>query len=134
MNKIINKEFHTTFMLSKTKVFNVSYYTLGSNKNANFTTSGDIFNRSKTDYTQCGQCQETVLKGYKEANTFYKKWDTKHLKELLKEEYQEMITELEVFFEKYPSILEQAEKTPGEINFNRIKNLFLLVFSQLVLI
>ncbi|MBK5239780.1 hypothetical protein [Clostridium sp.] len=128
MTRIINKEFHTTFMLSKTKVFNISYYTLGGNKNANFTTSCDIFNRSKTDYTQCGQCQETVLKGYKEANTFYKKWDINHLKELSREEFQELTIDIEMLFEKYPSILEQAKKVPREINFNRIKDFSMTIY------
>ena len=94
-NTINSNEFHVAFALSKTKVFNVSYYTLGSNKSPYFSTSAEVFNRPKTDWSQCGQCQGEVLKGHRIAMNFYKKWDEMHLKELSEDQYQELIEDLE---------------------------------------
>ena len=107
--KITANEFHAVFALSKTKMFNVSYYTLGSNKEPYFSTSADEFNRPKSDYTRCGQAQNDICKGYTTAMNFYKKWDAKHLSKLTDEEYTEMTADLEALFEKYPHILKQKE-------------------------
>ena len=61
MNIITAKEFHAVFTLSKIKIFEVNYYTLGSNNSPYFTTSAAIFNRPKTDYNRCGQCQDDAF-------------------------------------------------------------------------
>jgi len=130
-NRITAKEFHVTFALSKTKMFNVSYYTLGSNNSPYFSTSADIFNRPKTDWSQCGQCQKEVLKGYLTAMKFYKKWDEKHLKQLTDEEYQELISDIEELFNKYPHILEQqTDRHLEDIRFNRIKDFSMTVYRK----
>lgn len=129
MTTINSKEFHATFALSKMKMFNVSYYTLGSNNSPYFSTSAEVFNRPKSDYSQCGQCQEEVLKGYKTALNFYRKWDVKHLQELSEEEYQELLEDLEELFAKYPNISEEQEEGYlRNISFGRIKNLSMKVY------
>ena len=129
MNTITSKEFHATFALSKMKMFNVSYYTLGSNPHPDFTTSADVFNRPKSDYSECGQCQPRVLKGFKTAMEFYNKWDIKHLYQLTDSEYQEMTTDLETLFSKYPYLLNQQENgTLRDISFNTVKDFSMTVY------
>lgn len=130
-NKITSKEFHATFALSKTKMFNVSYYTLGSNKSPDFSTSADVFNRPKTDWSECGQCQDRVLKGYTKAMDFYKKWDEKHLNKLTNEEYQDLLNDLEILFNKYPYLLEQQNDDKlTDIRFNKVKDFSMTVYRS----
>ena len=95
------KEFVAVFRMSKTKLFFVNYYTVGSNKNPYFSTSAAEFYRSKSDYMMCGQCQDDVLKDYPTAKSFYKKWDNKHLKQLTDAEWDEMYLDLERLKAKY---------------------------------
>ena len=128
-NTIKSNEFHATFMLSKTKVFSVNYYTLGNNKEPYFTTSATVFNRPKTDYNRCGQCQNDVLIGYSEAMKFYKKWDVNHLKKLSDTEYLEMISDLEILFKKYPYLLNQKEDDNlRDISFRKLKDFSMSVY------
>jgi len=129
MTTINSNEFHVAFALSKTKVFNVNYYTLGSNKSPYFSTSAEVFNRPKTDFSQCGQCQEEVLKGYRLAMNFYKKWDEMHLKELSEDQYQELIEDLKELFLKYPYLLEEKEgERLRDISFGRVKDFSMTVY------
>lgn len=129
MSKIISNEFHVTFALSKTKMFNVSYYTLGNNKTPYFSTSAEVFNRPKTDYSQCGQCQKEVLKGYKTAMDFYKKWDIEHLNQIDNTKYNELLNDLEALFNKYPYILHEKNETGlKEIRFSEVKNFSMNVY------
>lgn len=102
------KEFHMAFEISRTKVFEVSYYTLGSNQHPYFSTSASIFNRPKTDYNRCGQCQKEVLTG--KAYKFWHKWDNKHLKDLTEEEYKTMLQDLEELKNVYNYIEKFGEK------------------------
>jgi hypothetical protein len=129
MNKIVSNEFHVTFALSKTKMFSVSYYTLGDNQSPYFSTTAEVFNRPKTDYNQCGQCQETVLKGYKVAMDFYKKWDNEHLKQLDTDKYAELLNDLDVLFNKYPYILHEKDNNRlKDIRFSEVKDFSMSVY------
>lgn len=105
------KEFIATFQLSKTKLFNVSYYTLSTNKSPYFTTSADEFCRSKRDFSRCGQCQDTLLKGYPTAMGFYKRWNPMHLKQLTDEQYEEMRKDLVLLKAKYNCLLMELDET-----------------------
>lgn len=96
-----NKEFKLTFQITRKIIFEVKYYTLGSNKNPYFSTSSAEFNQPKSDFKQCGQCQDELLKGHSIAKLFYKKWDKKHLSDLTTKEYEELIIDLELLKEKY---------------------------------
>lgn len=84
------KSFHYAFQLSKTTIFNVSYYRPGNNRNKHFTTSADHFNLPKSDYDRCGQGQNDLLIGFPIAMAFYKKFDPLHLKDLTDEQYTEI--------------------------------------------
>lgn len=126
---INSKEFHAVFMLSKMKSFSVDYYTCGSNKNPHFATTAEEFNRPKTDYKQCGQAQNEILKGYSTAMNFFKKWDVKHLAILTDDEYQELITDMEKLFAKYPFLLKQAsEDNFRDFGFCEIKDFSMTVY------
>ena len=107
----MKKEFQAVFQLSKTKIFEVHYYTLSTNKNPYFTTSAAVFCRSKRDFTTCGQAQESVCKGFRTAYNFYRKWDTLHLKDLTEEQYAEMRSDLEKLMDKYNYILEEFDES-----------------------
>ncbi len=130
--KITSNEFHAVFALSKTKMFEVSYYTLGNNAEPYFTTSANEFNRSKSDYNRCGQAQNDICKGYTAAMNFYKKWDAEHLHKLSNEQYQEMIADMESLFSKYPYILKQKEddKPLYDFNFSTVKDFSMTVHRK----
>jgi len=96
-----NQEFHSMYQLTKNIIFEVNYYTLGSNKHANFTTNAGLLNRPKSDYNQCGQAQESLLPEGSEARAFYDKWDKLHLSDLDEKQYNAMIEDLNVLMEKY---------------------------------
>ena len=102
------KEFHMAFEISRTTIFEVSYYTLSSNPKPYFTTSAEVFNRPKTDYNQCGQCQKEVLKGI--AYKFWNKWDKKHLDDLTDNEYNELMEDLNELKEHYNYIEKFGDK------------------------
>lgn len=93
------KEFEYTFQITKTIVFEVNYHTVGSNKSPYFSTSAAVFNRPKSDYNRCGQCQNDVLFGL--SMKFFKKWDELHLKDLTVEQYNNLIVDIELLKHKY---------------------------------
>ncbi len=103
------KEFNVCFQMSKMILFNVSYYTLGNNKNPYFATSADEFIRSKQDFGRGGQAQEDLLKKFRTAYNFYKKWDVFHLKQLTQEQYDEMRKDLCALEQKYNTLLLEME-------------------------
>lgn len=105
----IMKEFNVCFQMSKMILFEVSYYTLGNNRNPHFTTSACEFIRSKRDFCRCGQAQEDLLKKFQTAYSFYKKWDIFHLKQLTQEQYDEMRKDLLVLEQKYNKLLLEME-------------------------
>lgn len=94
------KEFELTFVTGRGVTFEVNYRTLASNAKPYFATSAGVFNQPRTDYNQCGQCQDEVLTG--EAKKFYKKWDKLHLKDLTDKQYKELVSDIEVLTEAYP--------------------------------
>ena len=104
-----NSEFHCALQLDKLNIFEVQYYTCGNNKSPYFATSAARFIRSKRDYTQCGQSQETVCKPFKNVYNFYKKWDTLHLKDLTEEQYSELKKDLSELLEKYNHIFSDKD-------------------------
>ena len=105
----VMKEFNVCFQMSKMILFKVSYYTLGDNQNPYFTTSAYEFVRNKRDFARVGQCQEDLLKGFRTAYNFYKKWDVFHLKQLTQEQYSEMRNDLCVLEQKYNNLLSEME-------------------------
>ena len=92
-------QFNYTFQITKKVIFEVSYYTLGSNKNPYFSTSAAQFNQPKTDFKRCGQCQEDVL--FDNAKKFYFKYDSLHLMDLNDEQYQNIINDIELLKDQY---------------------------------
>lgn len=96
-----NKEFLAAFQLSKLIIFEVHYYTLGSNKTPYFATSAEKFCKNKQDFQQCGQAQKTLLRGYPTAIHFFEKWDACHLHDLSTQQYQAMRADLETLRAKY---------------------------------
>ncbi len=107
----MKKEFQAVFQLSKTEIFQVSYYTLSTNQRPDFATSAARFCRNKRGYSTGGQAQESVCKGHRGAYNFYQKWDKMHLKDLTDEEYTEMRLDLEKLMEKYNYILEELDES-----------------------
>lgn len=124
------KEFLYAFMISRMIVFEISYYTLSTNKHPHFTTAANEFNRPKTDYKRCGQAQSELLKGI--ARKIWLKWDHKHLQELNPEEYTELIQDIEHLKTVYPHFIEMKldeTKKPysPHINFYNIKEISMKV-------
>lgn len=105
------KEFQAVFQLSKTKIFEVKYYTLSTNSRADFATTAAEFQRGKQDFSRCGQCQEEILKFYPTARRFFKKWDLFHLKELTAAQYDEMRRDMETLQGRYNYIIEELDET-----------------------
>lgn len=94
--------FSIVFQITKTIMFEVSYHKVGSNTNPYFSTSAMVFNRPKTDYKLCGQCQASVLPTASVAKMFYKKWDKHHCKDIMDgETYKELLSDLDELKEKY---------------------------------
>ena len=96
-------EFHAMFEITRNIIFEVAYYTLGSNSNAHFTTSANLLNRPKSDYKQCGQAQESLLPQGSPARLFYEKWDKLHLSDLTEAEHEDLAFDLEVLALRYNS-------------------------------
>ena len=124
----MNKEFLSAFQITRTTIFEVEYYTLGSNSHPYFTTSAEVFNRPKTDYNCCGECQKEVLSGA--AYRFYKKWNVYHLKDLTESEYEEMMKDMQILFDTYNYIFYDKTKDENKdkqfISFYSVKNLSML--------
>ena len=97
------KEFHSMFEITRNIIIEVSFYTLGNNKDAKFTTTANDLNRPKTDYKQSGQAQESLLPKGSPARKFYKKWDNLHFSDLKEEEYNDMIKDLKELTIRYNS-------------------------------
>lgn len=94
--------FSVVFQITKTIMFEVNYHKVGGNKDPYFATSAMVFNRPKTDYNQCGQCQDKVLPIGSIARAFYKKWDKFHCKDIMDgETYKELINDLNGLRERY---------------------------------
>lgn len=107
----MRKEFRAVFQISKIVVFDVNYYTLGSNKKPHFSTSASEFIRSKRDYSRCGQAQEALLPKHSSARKFWEKWDKKHLHDLTECEYNELQADLDELKGEYNYIYDELDET-----------------------
>ena len=105
------KEFQAVFQISKTIIFEVNYYTLGSNKDPHFATSAAQFCGSKRDYSRCGQAQKSLLPPCSAAMRFFRKWDACHLKSLTQAQYDEMRTDLEELEAAYNYMYEEFDES-----------------------
>ena len=94
--------FSVVFQITKTIMFEVDYHKVGGNENPYFSTSAMVFNRPKSDYKHCGQCQNSVLPIASKAKLFFKKWDKHHCKDIMDgETYKELVKDLIELREKY---------------------------------
>lgn len=117
-------EFLYVFQISRKIIFEVKYYTLGSNQSPYFSTSACEFNQPKTDYNRCGQCQADLLDGL--ALDFYEKYDCFHLKDLDDSQWISITDDIEELKAKYNYIEEIRDTFKGEnsnISFSRCKEL-----------
>ena len=93
--------FHMMVEVTRNIIFRVSYYKLGSNKNARFSTSANELNRPKNNYKSCGQAQEYLLPQDSKVRAFYEKWDNLHLSDLNEAQYTNLLEDLEVLNAQY---------------------------------
>ena len=117
-------EFHAAFQLTRKIIFEVDYYTLGTNDSAYFTTSACEFNQPKTDFNRCGQAQDDLCSGV--AKDFYKKWDKFHLRKLNDQQFEEMVNDLELLKQHYNYIEHKDKFQPEDIRFWQEKELSML--------
>lgn len=110
--------FHYAFKISAYIVFEVNYYLLGKNENKYFSTSAAEFNRTKTDYDQCGQAQKYLLVDSPKAMQFYKKWDHLQVKDLTEQQHTEILMDIEGLKANY--IFTQSE---WYLSFDELKEL-----------
>lgn len=127
MNKT---EFMYAFCISRMRVFEVRYYTLSTNSKPYFATSAAEFNRPKTDWSRCGQAQDSLLTGA--ARRFWKKWDAHHCQDLTEEEYAELMQDIEELKKAYPHYIEKQLDTSQRpyspsIGFYNIKEMSMTV-------
>jgi len=118
------KEKHLAFQLSRTEVYEVHVepnIVSGQYKQDGFrfSSEAEVFNRSKTDFDRCGQCQEEVTKNHLLANSHWKKWDKYHLGKVTPELYDEWLEDLKALKEAYNYI----EKEHMAITFNEVRDL-----------
>lgn len=97
----MKKEFKYCFQITKLIMFEVEYYTLGSNKSPYFVTEANEFFKNKKDYKSGGQAQDRLLPKNSIARQFWEKWDKEHLKDLSNDKYREIIKDIEELKEKY---------------------------------
>ena len=109
------KEFKYAFQINRTIVFEVNFYTLGSNKRPYFSTSASQFNQPKTDYDRCGQSQKDLLKPASLARQFFDKWDKCHLHDLTDDEYEDIVSDIEGLKRKY-NYVEHLAGEPRTVN------------------
>ena len=123
-------EFIAAFRISRNVIFEVCYYTLGSDSSPQFSTAAYEFNRPKSDWRLGGQAQEDLLSKGSRAYKFYKKWDAYHLRQLTPELYDEMWADLQPLFYYYAYELKEfdiAERPypswKTRISFDKLKQL-----------
>ena len=97
----MQKEFISAFQITKLIIFEVEYYTLGSNTTPYFSTQANQFCRSKRDWSICGQAQAELLPKHSKARKFWEKWDSYHLHKLTDEKLEELLADLEELKKHY---------------------------------
>ena len=105
------KEQHYVFQLDKTRIYEVEIepliYYIAPKFNEpiqdgyDFTHSAAVFNRPKTDFKVCGQCQNDVTKDFPVAREFCEKWDDNHLHKMTEELYKEFKKDILALCEAY---------------------------------
>jgi hypothetical protein len=125
-------KFLAVFQLSRTEVFEVEYKDFGNQKPF-LSTSCSVFNRSKTDYVQYGQCQKDILypcsvegknepdhtvkhDRYAPARNFFEFWDSYHLKGLSDELHEKLMKDVEILKEAYNHTYSEEVKIVGSLN------------------
>lgn len=94
--------FSIVFQITKTIMFEVKYIKRGDNQEPYFVTTAMQFNRPKSDYKTCGQCQDKILPIGSTARGFYRKWDKFHCKEINSGAmYNELMWDLDKMRNKY---------------------------------
>ena len=122
--------FSMVFQITKSIMFEVNYHKIDSNTPPYFSTSAMVFNRPKTDYKLCGQCQASVLPTASVAKMFYKKWNKYHCKDIMDSEtYKELISDLDELKEKY-NYVERFDNI--DITFNQCKELSMLPLKKTI--
>jgi hypothetical protein len=109
------KSFNFSFQISKLIVFEVDYYKLGDNQVKYFSTSAAQFNQPKTDFNHCGQAQKQLLKGAKEAMSFFNDFDQYHLKDLTPAQHDEILNRIGELKAKYNYIETDKYATFSEL-------------------
>lgn len=122
--------FSMVFQITKTIMFEVNYHKIGSNTYPFFSTSAMLFNRPKTDYEGCGQCQASVLPIASSAKIFYKKWNKYHYKDIMDGEiYKELLSDLETLKEEY-NYVERFDNI--DFTFNQCRALSMLPLKKTI--
>ncbi len=104
-------EFHVAFQITRTIIFNVSYYTLGGNREPYFATSAMRYVRSKRSVCEAGQCQDRLLTG--KAKAFWRKWDEHHLGQLTQDQIAELLADMDALTDKYNHVAKFADTFRG---------------------
>jgi hypothetical protein len=122
------KEMHYAFQLSRTEIYEVHIRPNMVSNNGpagpyiqdgfDFSTMAEVFNRPKTDFNTCGQCQERVTANYPAANAHWKKWDQYHLKRVTPELFDEWLKDIEELKAAYDYIEQDRE-----ISFSQLREL-----------
>lgn len=128
-----HKRFLIAFCLDRMTVFEVKYGALAERDNWYFSTSASVFNQPKTDWSECGQCQRSVLDKFlitkfHAAMGFFIRWDHFHLQNMSKQQYAVMRTHVENLKKVYPYFIEKGEDYPLHyIPFEEIRKLSMTV-------
>lgn len=111
-NKEINKrgfvgyegKLAITFRDRKRVTFTIHYGEYGElYQDPHFATSAQELNRNRTDYSSCGQAQQSLLKN-KDLKTFFEKWDKFHLLKLNFKQYDELMKDIDNLKQTIPYI------------------------------
>ena len=114
-------ETHYAFQLSRTEIYEVHIRpNMVSNdgpagpyiqEGFDFSTTAEVFNRPKTDFNTCGQCQERVTANHPTANDHWKKWDQYHLKRVTPELFDEWLKDIETLKAAYNYFVKNRDIT-----------------------
>ncbi len=122
------KEVYYAFQLDKTRIYEVQIHPCIVYKAPDFSTpmqegydflfSADVFNRPKTDFNRCGQCQDDITKDFPIARDFFNKWDKHHLHKVTDDLYVEFKRDIQNLCETYNYI-----ESEDLITFSELKEL-----------
>lgn len=94
-------QFFAVFQITRKIIFEVRY-NVREDGSSYFSTQAALFNQPKTDYRQCGQCQQMILPHGSRAYHFYNKWDKYHCKPITDEKvWKELIDDVKTLAEYY---------------------------------